>query len=560
MIQLKDGEEVLKVPTEFVERWAKQNPTGIFLRAPRGDEWVEFSFEKSWGQIVRVAQFLKGFDLQPGARVGILGKNSPEWILADLAIWLAGFVSVPVYPNQSAENMKKILSHAEVEVLFVGKLDKADTILSKLDNQISQIVWSDSSARFSESQRKFFWSDVVLASPPLANIVHPKSHDLATIIYTSGTTGDPKGVMHSFRSFAWPAQAIIKDLNFTAEDRFFSYLPLAHVAERLIVETLAIYSGATISFAESLDTFAKNLQSSSPTIFMAVPRIWAKFQEKVLQQIPQKKLDFLLAVPGLGYFVRKKIKKALGLSNIRIGVSGAAPISKDLVAWYKKLGVEISEGYGMTENLAYSHLNRLGKSKLGTVGTPFRGVDCKLSPEGEILVSSPANMMGYYKNPTATAESFEGVYLKTGDLGSIDQQGYLTITGRLKDIFKTSKGKYIAPEALELRFVANSAVEQVCVVGSGLPQPIAIAVLTSLAEQLSEETLKSELKEYLKTTNKNLDPHERVSHLMVTKERWTPENGLLTPTLKIKRKLIEKRYQDRFVEVSESRESLVFIF
>jgi long-chain acyl-CoA synthetase len=263
--------------------------------------------------------------------------------------------------------------------------------------------------------------------------------------------------------------------------------------------------------------------------------------------MPPAKLERLLKIPILKGIVKKKILVGLGLDQARFAGSGSAPMPAEVIEWYRKIGLELLEGYGMTENFAYSHVSRPGEVRVGYVGTTYPDVEHKISPEGEILVKSPGNMMGYYKNEEATKESFtEDGFLKTGDLGEIDEMGRLKITGRAKELFKTSKGKYVAPAPIENLIANHPRVENCVVTGSGHPQPHCVVMLSEDAvadlEKGAKETIESELAEHLKAVNSQLPHHEHVAFLAVTKDSWMPENGFLTPTLKIKRATLESTY------------------
>jgi long-subunit acyl-CoA synthetase (AMP-forming) len=376
----------------------------------------------------------------------------------------------------------------------------------------------------------------------------PDPKDVATIIYTSGTTGLPKGVMHTFHSISFAANNAFKLLGTMGpEDRFFSYLPLSHIAERALVELGGIYSGGSLSFAESLDTFAANLKDTKPTIFLAVPRIWTKFQMGILAKMPQKKLNLLLKIPFINNIIRKKVQEGLGLDQAKMLFTGAAPLPQVTMDWFEKLGMVIYEAYAMTENCAYSHLNLPGKRKPGWVGQSLPMNEVRLSEEGEIQVKSDAVMLGYFKDEEKTRETItpDG-WLCTGDQGEIDSEGYLKITGRLKDIFKTDKGKYVAPAPIENELSKNTLIEQVCVVGANLPQTMAMVVLSADGKALEKDAICKSLEETMHEVNKILDKHEKMKKVIVVSEEWTVDNNLLTPTLKVKRNVLEKQKQDRY--------------
>jgi long-chain acyl-CoA synthetase len=389
--------------------------------------------------------------------------------------------------------------------------------------------------------------------------------EMATIVYTSGSTGQPKGVMQSFRSFN-VCGTLMNDIAHASEsDRMLSYLPLAHVAERLVVENNSTYYGFHVFFAESLATFVTDLRRAQPTIFFSVPRLWTKFQQGVTSKLPQKKQDILFRIPILGRRVKRKILEQLGLQDVRIALTGAAPLPPPTIAWYRGLGLELLEAYGMSENMAYSHFTRPGEARVGYVGHANKGVECRIAADtGEIQVKSPAEMMGYYKEPEKTAECYtpDG-FFKTGDMGEVDAQGRLRITGRVKELFKTSKGKYVAPVPIENKFGSHPKVEVVCISGANQPATFALVLLSEdtrkyLSTGGDRNALSTELTALMDQTNAALDPHEQMEFVVVVKEAWTIDNGLLTPTMKIKRNVIEKRYEPRVESWFKARQKVIW--
>ncbi len=336
---------------------------------------------------------------------------------------------------------------------------------------------------------------------PTFETVQTSSEDTAVILYTSGSTGKPKGAMMSFSAMHKSARGICEYLKTRADDRMLSYLPLAHAFERFIVESTSLYAGFPLYFAESLDTFLQDLQRARPTLFISVPRLWLKFQLGVFQKVPPKKLNRLLKIPILRGIVKKKILTQLGLNHVRFAGSASAPIPKEIIEWYRNLGLELLEGYGMTENMAYSHCTKPGEVRPGYVGPPYPDVQQRISEDGEILVKSPGNMTGYYKMPEKTAEEFtEDGFFKTGDMGEIDEKGRLKITGRLKELFKTSKGKYVAPVPIENLLANHPRVEACCVTGVGYPQPYGVVMLSEDARGAIEQAGRRPLKANLPST------------------------------------------------------------
>jgi long-subunit acyl-CoA synthetase (AMP-forming) len=370
------------------------------------------------------------------------------------------------------------------------------------------------------------------------------------LIYTSGSTGTPKGALVSFHAIsaagAGFARFAREQTGEGLEGRILSYLPLAHSFERSCVEASVLTDGGTrVYFAEALDTFLQDLQRARPTLFISVPRLWLKFQQGVFAKMPPEKLDRLLRIPIVGRLVGRKVLKGLGLDQVLYAGSGSAPLPPDLIRWYRRLGLQLCEGYGMTEDNSFSHVSYGQFSEPGYVGVPLPGVQVRLSDGGEVLIKSPAQFSGYYKQPELTKESFtEDGFFRTGDLGERRADGMLKITGRAKELFKTAKGKYVAPAPIENRLNAHPMVELSLV--SGVGQPAAYALLV-LAEDLRariddaalRERVHAALERLLLEVNKGAADYEHLALLVVAREPWSVENGMLTPTMKIKRSRIE---------------------
>ncbi|KAI2684729.1 AMP-binding protein [Pseudomonas sp. TNT3] len=549
----------IRLPLDvFYEREAR-HPRQRFLVQPVGGGQVETLTWADVGHQARcAAHWLRARELPQGSHIALISKNCAHWIIADLAIWMAGHVSVPLYPNLTAESVAQVLEHSEAVLAFIGKLDDWPGMSRGIQSDLPTI----SLPLHPPGTFDFSWADLQ-ASSPIQDDPKPAADQLATIIYTSGTTGMPKGVMHSFGNLGFAATRGTQLFGLNEADRLLSYLPLCHVAERMFVEMASIYTGQTVFFAESLDTFLTDLQRARPTALFGVPRIWTKFQMGVYSKIPAKRLDFLLGLPIIGKRVGHKVLAGLGLDALRIALSGAAPVPQSLLLWYRKLGLDVLEVYGMTESCGYSHICLPGQNKPGWIGKPCPEVEVRIEPSGEVLVRSGATMLGYFKEPEKTADTLtEDGFLRTGDKGEEDAEGNLRLTGRLKEIFKTSKGKYVAPAPIENRLAVHSRIEQVCVVGDGLTAPLGLCVLSAVGQQDAGSTaragLHSSLERLLEEVNGALDKHERLRRLVVVKDSWAVENGFLTPTLKIKRNVIEAAYGARFEEWSERSETVLW--
>ncbi len=523
-------------------KWEKETPDSVMLRQPFSGEWRNWTYQQAGEEIRKIASGLKGLNLPPRSNVALLSKNCAQWIMADLAIMMAGHISVPLYATLTAPSIKQILEHSEAKAIFVGKLDKYEEQKEGIPASVQKIGMELYGIHESISIEK-----MIATEKPLTEIAAWDRDEVLSIMYTSGTTGKPKGVMHSAGNFDAIVQTGIIDLELPMHPRLFSYLPISHIAERAGIEMIGIYRGAIFSFAESLDTFPKNLAETQPNLFFAVPRIWAKFREKISEKLPPKKLNTLLSIPIINNIIRKSIKKKLGLAEATHIYSGAAPISVDLLEWFDKIGVTIYQAIGMTEDCIYSHFNRRTANRFGTVGKALTGVKVKIADDGEFRLKSAGVMKGYYKEPELTAATFdEEGYLKTGDKAEYDKDGFLSIVGRVKDQFKTDKGKYVSPAPIEMLLLANQDIEQACVVGMGIPQPIALVVLSASGKAKAKDELIASLSASLREVNPALESYEKLEKVVVMKGDWTVENGLITPTLKVKRNEVEKIHLPKY--------------
>jgi long-chain acyl-CoA synthetase len=526
---------------DYFYHWEKTTPDNIYLRQPFGDAFRDFTWKETGRQVRSMAAYLQSLNLPPKSNIGLVSKNCAEWLIADFAIMMSGHISVPFYATLTADQINQVLTHSGCEVLFVGKLDDWQGMKSGIPSNVKCISFPT----YNPDPQHAQWEQILANHAPLATDFHPNLDDLFTIIYTSGTTGNPKGVMLQYSAMS---NGIYQTRNIAGltypKPRFFSYLPLCHIAERNIIEAAVVTIGGTIYFAETLESFAKNLADAQPTHFLAVPRIWTKFQLGILAKMPEKKLNFLLKMPILSGIVKKKIRKGLGLDKAIVILTGAAPMPASLIKWFRNLGIYIREAYGMTENLGAVCMMPQDNIKDGYVGQLYPGMEVKIAKDtGEILTRSKWNMLGYYKEPTLTAETLDSDgWIHTGDVGELDDENFLKITGRVKEMYKTSKGEYVAPAQIEFGFADNNFIEQICVVGNHLPQPIALIVLSDLGKATDKQVVRGSLEATLNDLNPRLKSYERVQRLVVLREPWTVDNNKMTPTLKIKRNVIEKEF------------------
>lgn len=521
------------------------HPNDVYMTQPMGGAVVrEYTWSQTLDEARRMAAYLQSFGFPPGSKIAILSKNCAHFVMSDLAIWMAGYVSVALYPTLNAETIRYILEHSEARLIFVGKLDGWDDMRPGVPDTMPRVSYP-----LSPPNDYPTWDELVASTAPIATLPKRAADESAILVYTSGSTGRPKGVEITFRAMAAAAKGFSEALGVRASDRMLSYLPLAHVFERAAVQLVSLYVGNSIWFAEALETFVADVQRCRPTLFHSVPRLWLKFHQGVSAKLPPEKLERLLRIPLVSTLIKRKILRGLGLHKTRMAISGSAPIPPELIEWYRALGLELLEGYGMSENFAYSHVSFPGRSRVGYVGNTLPGVECRISPEGEIQVKSPASMKGYYKEPEMTRAAFtEDGFLKTGDRGEIDEQGRLKITGRVKELFKTSKGKYVSPTPIENMLNADTIIEMSCVTGAGQPQPFALVMLAEhVRNQLKngagdKASIEAHLAKLLETVNQQVEEYEQLGFLLVVRDEWQIENGFLTPTMKLKRAIVEDHY------------------
>jgi len=528
-----------KLPLEMLYHWERQCPDRTYLRQTINREYVDFT----WGEVAdearRMVTALRHLGLVAGDKVALLSKNCAQWFIADLAMQMGQYVSVPIYPTANVDTIEYVLRHSEAKAIFVGKLDDWKSQEAGVPTDLLRIAFPYDTMPASHQ-----WDDLLEAHEPIPDSPVQAPDSLLSLVYTSGSTGKPKGAMLSVERYAWSCEKLVETVGLTQSDRGFSYLPLAHITERVYIYGGSLYGGATIAFPESLDTFIEDVKRCRPTVFISVPRLWAMFRIKIHEKLPQNKLALLLKIPLISGLIKRKLQKGLGLDQARVLGCGSAPVSPALLEWYLSIGLKVTEAWGMTENHAYSTINYPFRAdKIGTVGKAGIGVTIKISDEGEILCRCEGMMLGYYKDPEHSAEAIDAEgWLHTGDMGKLDKEGYLIITGRMKDVFKTAKGKYVAPVPIEGLLGQEPIIEQLCVIGYGMPQPIALVQLAESAMKGNREEVNARLEAARVRVNDQLESHAKIRGILVVKTPWNIENGVLTPTMKIKRHLLEQKY------------------
>jgi long-chain acyl-CoA synthetase len=533
-----------ELPLARAYHWESLRPQEVLLTQPIHGVAHDFTWAQTMDEARRMANHLIAQNWPPGSHIVIYSKNCCWWIMAELAIWMAGHVTVPIYASLTGHAARQLFEHCEPVACFLGALDTAEPPEAAIPGNIYLIRFPNAAHSTAAS-----WEEILRGTEPLAVNPQRQPDDIATIIYTSGTTGSPKGAMHRFSAFPHLAETVAQVSGETRQ-RALSYLPLAHIAERGLAETTALYFSWHLFFNESVATFLTDLKRARPTVFFSVPRLYAKFQQKVFEKISRERLERLQRISLMKTLAGKYIIRGMGLGETLFAASGSAALPPDLLAWFRSLGLPLTEGYGTTET-GITHTAPNGESRPGYAGKEGPRVETRISDNGEILVRSPMNMVGYYKNSEATHQVFtEDGFIRTGDLGQRSADGWLKITGRIKEQFKTAKGKYVSPAALENLLAVHPAVENCLVLGSGLAAPCAIVVLTHEAwQQASSEAGRAALgksfEQLLESVNEQVESHEHLAFVALVNNNWTIENGFITPTLKLKRGALEAFYASR---------------
>ncbi|HAS6259522.1 AMP-binding protein [Vibrio vulnificus] len=541
--ELSKPQLALPTPSDMILKWAKERPHEVYLKQIINRQFVEFTYSEVADKALRLVTALKELGAEPGDRIALISKNCAEWFICDLAMMLGDYVSVPIFPTAGADTIEYCITHSESKILIAGKLDDAAATQKVIDNLVD--VTSIALPYDSAPHCQYQFTTLILQSEPSSD--RPQHYDdkLMSLVYTSGTSGLPKGAMLTYGAFSWSVQQLINHIGIQPNDRLFSYLPLAHITERVYIFGSSIMGGVPTAFPESLDTFIEDVKMQRPTLFISVPRLWTLFQQRIQDKLPQKRLNFLLKIPFVSGLIKKKLADGLGLDQARVLGCGSAPVSPALLAWYHSVGLNITEAWGMTESFAYSTLNYPFRAdKIGSVGNAGPGIELKIAADDEIMVRGKGLFSGYYKNDIATQEAFdkEG-WLHTGDIGRLDAEGYLTIQGRKKDTFKTAKGKFVSPVPIENKLFEYSRVEMMCLIGLGLPAPILLVVPHNFPN-FDRDRYERTTKRVIAKMNAELESHEQIKGVLMIKDPWSIDNGILTPTLKIKRHVLEQKYHE----------------
>jgi long-chain acyl-CoA synthetase len=544
------------LPLEAMLEWARLKPDAPWLLQPVEGRTLRYTWRDAVAQVRRMAAALQAQGWPPGSRIAISGLNTAHWFLADFAILMAGHVPVGLYPKQAAKITRYVFEHSDAKAVFLGPMSDAAQFVDAVPDGVLKIRMPYPAAPRGDVEWDAFCADVA----PLQEYVARAPDAMYLLIYTSGTTGDPKGVVLTAAGLQWLRAAFSRVAPQLCEhERLFSYLPLAHFLERLAIENGSLLWGAEVHFLEAPERMGAQLAQVAPTRFMAVPLVWLRLRAAILQKMPQRRLDRLLRIPVLRGWLKRRLRRAIGLDNARFCLTGAAPIPADVLAWFSDtLGIVIQEGYGPTESGAYASLTPFDRPRFGAAGKPMADAGFRLADDGEIQLKHPGLMAGYYRDPERTRESFTADgWLRTGDKGRVDDDGYLFITGRIRDIFKTLKGKYVVPAPIESALARDADIDQLCLVGRRLTQPVMLVTLTAQARAKPRDALELQMRDGLAAVNAALESHERIAKVCVARDAWTIDNGLMTPTMKIRRDSVEDRYGDWVARAAEDRDTLV---
>jgi len=582
---------------DFIDLMAKHRPLDNAVNSKVGGKWVGLSTKEVKEQGDRCSAGLLNLGVSAGDKIAMISStNRTEWVLADFGMSQIGAINIPIYPTISSEDYAYILNHAEATYCFVSDkevLEKVRAIESQCPNLKG--VYSFDNIKGCDPFTSLLFKKPTEAQ--LTEIENRKAainaEDLATIIYTSGTTGKPKGVMLSHNNIVSNVIASQERLPLTyGEAKSLSFLPLCHIYERMLLY-LYVYSGTRIYFAESLETIGDNLKEVNPIVMTAVPRLLEKLYDKIyargaeLSGIKQK-LFYWAVDLGLRYkpygqngwwyemqlklarkLIFSKWKEALG-GNLELIASGSAALQPRLARVFTAAGMTVAEGYGLTETSPVISVNdmRDGKMRIGTVGHVISGVEVKIAEDGEILCKGPNIMMGYYKDQEKTDAVLKNGYFHTGDIGHIDDDGFLKITDRKKEMFKTSGGKYIAPQVIENAMKQSIFIEQIMVIGEGQKFPAALIqpnfeaveawakkegiALPKVTEWDATEAIRTKLFDEVNKLNERFGQWEKIKEIRITPDVWSVEDGHLTPTMKLKRRSIKEKYQNLFESIYNS--------
>jgi long-chain acyl-CoA synthetase len=529
----------------LLAHWAEQCPDKIWLRDLGEDGSDDYSWSQCQAQINAVATMLEQRFGQ-GEKMVVLSKNRAHWVFADLAIITSGNVQVSMFTTLPGDTAKYIFDLTETKVVFVGETSNWEQVSAVLPEGVLLVTLPG--VDIEQPHEK--WDDLLAQYESQKPGYECQPDDMISLVFTSGTTGMPKGVIQTHQTNLIPIRRFVNEFGLREEPRYFSYLPLSHIAERQIVEFSSMVSCGEINFNESMATLARDMQRTQPHMFFGPPRVWEQLQQAVIGKFGGKDAmaAALAADPeGMG----KLILKGLGFGEVEYCLTAAAPTPPALIHWWDELGLPLMEGFGQTEAMGVI-LSDPNNRRIGSIGKPIGEVEYKLTAQGELAIKASGCTPGYYKQPDKTAELIQDGWLHTGDEVRVDEDGFIYITGRVKDYFKTIQGKFVAPPPIEGMFAKNHHAEQQCLLGRGFSKTVMIAVLTSEALNASQEEVQESILATIREINAEIEKHARIGAVIISREPWSIENEVLTPTLKIRREKVEERFAELAEELARS--------
>ncbi len=528
----------------YLEKNAEESPEKVWLRDRHGDEVTEWNWTDAAVETNAVAAWLERRYGAEQANIALLSRNRAHWFLADLAVIASGNVTIPMFTTLAASMADYILGFSDTKALILGESENWDAVRGVVPGEIDIITLPGVDTELPHTK----WEDIVAECAGAQPEYRARSDDLVSLVFTSGTTGAPKGVMQTHESMIVPMRRALPHFGLRADSRFLSYLPLSHIAERQLVLVMSMLTGGTVTFNESLATLLRDMADTKPTFFFGAPRVWEQLQQGILAKFgSQEALDAALAADADG--VGRQVRTVLGLDDTDYLLTAAAPTPPALIAWYERLGLSIMEGFGQTEFMGAA-CNTPEQRKIGSIGRTVDEVELKVTEEGELVFRATGAAVGYYKMPEKTAETFVDGWVHTGDKGYVDEDGFIFITGRVKDYFKTIQGKFVAPTPIENRFAENEWTEQLCLLGRGYSKTVMVCVLSDIAKDGDRAKLEQSLAEHAAAVNEAIDKHARLGAVIASTTPWTIENEMLTPTLKIRREEVERKFGDRARELA----------
>ncbi len=530
--------------TDYLNKWNNECPDKMWLRELGEQENRDWSWRDAHQEINALGSWLESHLGSSGQRVGLLSKNRAHWYFADFGSIAAGHVVVPMFTTLAGETADYVMSFTDMKLLFVGETENWEQVRKVLPKGIQLVCLPG--VELEEDHLR--WEDVVAPHRGSMPAYQCKPDDLVSLVFTSGTTGVPKGVMQTHDSNVIPITRFSDAFSMPLGARYFSYLPLSHIAERQIVEGASLVNCGEVHFNENLGTLLRDLPQCRPQMMFGPPRVWEQLQQGIIAQFGSPEaVDAALEADaeGIGKLVREK----LGLDEVQYLLTAAAPTPPALIHWYDRLGIALMEGFGQTECMG-PIVSSAEHRRIGSVGKAMPGVEVRISEEDELLVKADGCSPGYYNMPEKTAETFVDGWVHTGDKVKVDEDGFYYITGRVKDYFKTIQGKFVAPTPIENIFAENPHTEQICLLGRGYSKTVMICVLTAIAQELPREEIETALRERVDAVNSEVAKHERLGAVIVSTSPWTIDNGVLTPTLKIRREKVEELFGEKAADLA----------